>query len=143
MSRRHSERVSLRFREQFPLLEADTSGATLLSTAPLQAALSNQNLSSTCSGCFLTPREIEIQTSQRSSLVPCSKCQTLYYCSQVCGRSALMIWSELIARNAARTIPKTTKMNARYSRPSISERIRPVHPPMYPPSLSGRWVEYA
>jgi hypothetical protein len=126
-----------------PLIVTDTSGATLLSIAPLQAALSNQNLSSSCSGCFLTPREIEIQTSQRSSIAPCSKCQTLYYCSEVCVSCVLTTQSGLIIRNAVRTISKTTKMNARYSRLSISEGLRPDHHPMYLPSLSGRWVEYA
>jgi hypothetical protein len=58
-------------------------GKSILSTKPLQAVLSVPNLSSACSGCLLTPREIAIKTGHTRSLSACGGCYVLYHCSDV------------------------------------------------------------
>ena len=58
-------------------------GKSVLSATPLQAILSTSNLSSTCSGCLLTPREIAIKTGRSPVLAPCTRCSILHYCSDV------------------------------------------------------------
>jgi hypothetical protein len=62
---------------------ADRLGGSVLSTKPLQAVLSVPNLSTACSGCLLTPREIAIKTGRTRSLSPCQDCKLLKYCSDV------------------------------------------------------------
>jgi hypothetical protein len=65
------------------LIDSDSLGKSVLSTIPLQAVLSVPNLSSACSGCLLTPREIAIKTGRTRSLSPCVGCNVLHYCSDV------------------------------------------------------------
>jgi hypothetical protein len=62
---------------------SDKLGKSILSTRPLQAVLSVPNLSSACSGCLLTPREIAIKSGRTRSLSPCGGCNVLHYCSDV------------------------------------------------------------
>jgi len=62
---------------------SDGPGKGVLSTKPLQAVLSVPNLSTACSGCLLTPREIAIKTGRTRSLSPCGGCNLLHYCSDV------------------------------------------------------------
>jgi hypothetical protein len=62
---------------------SDSLGKSVLSTTPLQAVLSIPNLSSACSGCLLTPREIAIKTGRNRSLSPCVGCNVLHFCSDV------------------------------------------------------------
>jgi len=62
---------------------SDGPGKGVLSTRPLQAVLSVPNLSSACSGCLLTPREIAIKTGRTRALSPCGGCNLLHYCSDV------------------------------------------------------------
>jgi hypothetical protein len=66
-----------------PVNWSDRLGQSILSTKPLQAVLSVPNLSTSCSGCLLIPREIAIKTGRTRSLSPCSGCNVLYYCSDV------------------------------------------------------------
>ena len=65
------------------VMPSDSLGKSVLSTKPLQAVLSIPNLSSACSGCLLTPREIAIKTGRTRLLSPCGGCNVLHYCSDV------------------------------------------------------------
>lgn len=65
------------------VMTSDSLGKSVLSTKPLQAVLSVPNLSSACSGCLLTPREVAIKTGRTRSLSPCVGCNILHYCSDV------------------------------------------------------------
>jgi hypothetical protein len=65
------------------MMTSDSLGKSVLSTKPLQAVLSVPNLSSACSGCLLTPREIAIKTGRTRSISPCVRCSVLHYCSDV------------------------------------------------------------
>jgi len=67
------------------MMTSDSLGRIVLSTKPLQAVLSVPNLSTACSGCLLTPREIAIKTGRTRSLSPCGGCKVLHYCSDVSG----------------------------------------------------------
>ena len=74
-------------------------GNSVLSTKPLQAVLSVPNLSSACSGCLLTPREIAIKTGRTRSLSPCVACNVLNYCSDV--SEFILLSSHLLTARSA------------------------------------------
>lgn len=58
-------------------------GGVIYTTGPLQAVPSSSQISRVCSGCLLTPREIEIQTGKAPILSACPGCNVLRYCSPV------------------------------------------------------------
>jgi hypothetical protein len=81
------------------LIDSDSLGKSVLSTIPLQAVLSVPNLSSACSGCLLTPREIAIKSGRTRSLSPCVACNVLHYCSDV--SEFILLSSHLLTARSA------------------------------------------
>jgi len=75
------------------MMTSEWLGKNILSTKPLQAVLSVPNLSSACSGCLLTSREIAIKTGRTRSLSPCGGCKVLHYCSHVSNSIRLVSWA--------------------------------------------------
>ncbi|ORY22390.1 hypothetical protein BCR39DRAFT_551744 [Naematelia encephala] len=64
------------------------AGSVLLLSTPRVAVLSTSQLSSTCSGCFLTPQESALKSGQPvQGIKRCQACRATYYCSIACQRN--------------------------------------------------------
>ena len=118
------------------MMISDWLGKMILSTKPLQAVLSVSNLSSACSGCLLTPREIAIKTGRTRSLSPCGVCKVLHHCSDVSSSIRLVSWA-LTDRNVELWIQRITRRNAGACKLSTRPPASPPLP-IYRPKQSVR-----